>query len=234
MAKSLKHLRARKLRLRGESVKTIAKKLNISKSTASLWVRDIILTIEQLEILKHKSLKGAELGRLKSALIQKNKRKEIIKQNIEFGKNKFRHLTKRGFLIAGLALYWGEGSKKSQEVQFCNSDPNLINFMINWLNVSFGIKKTELRCQVGINQIHRKREGIILNYWVNITGLSITQFNKTSYKKTKTKKIFNNYDEYFGTLSVKVLKPSRFYYKIMGLIEGLSMAGSGLVSRSVS
>lgn len=63
MAKSLLRLEARKLRKRGISVRRIAQTLGISKSTVSEWVRDIILTLEQLEMLKGACLKGGELGR---------------------------------------------------------------------------------------------------------------------------------------------------------------------------
>ncbi len=52
MAKPLLRLKAREMRAKGESVKVIARKLNVGKSTASYWVRDIILLVEQLESLK--------------------------------------------------------------------------------------------------------------------------------------------------------------------------------------
>ena len=73
MAKSLLRLEARKLRKKGVSVKKIAKYLKVSKSSASRWVRDIVLTVEQLENLRKSSLEGAERGRLRNALIQKDK-----------------------------------------------------------------------------------------------------------------------------------------------------------------
>ncbi len=78
MAKSLLRLEARKLRKRGISVRTIAQTLQVSKNSASLWTRDIILSVEQLEALRQASIKGAELGRLKSSLMQKEKRLKFI------------------------------------------------------------------------------------------------------------------------------------------------------------
>ncbi len=59
MAYSLLKLKARELRNKGVSVKSIAKHLHISKSTASVWVRDIILSVDQLEALRKSSLDGA-------------------------------------------------------------------------------------------------------------------------------------------------------------------------------
>ena len=79
MAKSIQRIKAREMRSRGESVIGISRELNISKSTASLWVRDLILSVEQLERLRGNSIKGAELGRLRSALMQKEKRRVFKK-----------------------------------------------------------------------------------------------------------------------------------------------------------
>lgn len=71
MAKFRERIRARKLRTQGLSVKNIATQLKVSKSTASLWVRDIILSLEQLEKLQQRRIKAGEKGRLLGAFKQK-------------------------------------------------------------------------------------------------------------------------------------------------------------------
>ncbi len=65
MAKTQQKIKARELRRKGVSVKTIATELGVAKSTVSLWVRDIILTVEQLEKIRRNWIVGTELGRLK-------------------------------------------------------------------------------------------------------------------------------------------------------------------------
>jgi len=234
MAKSLLRLEARKLRNRGISVKKIAQHLGISKSTASLWVRDIILSVEQLEELRKSKLAGAELGRLRNALLQKERRLKLIKDSRLEGIKLFSGFTDKEFLIAGLALYWGEGAKKRRIVEFCNSDPKMIKFLLLWLQKCYLIDIDEIKCYVGINEIHRKRERVVKKYWSEITGIPLDQFTKTSFKKVKNKKVYDNFNDHYGTLSVKVRNPARFYYKIIGSIDGLYEAGSGLVSRGVS
>jgi len=131
MAKSLLRIKARQLRSKGESVKEIAKKIKVAKSTVSLWVRDIILSVEQIEQLRKRALKGAELGRFRSALMQKHKRLKLLDDSRKEGIKKLKNLTDREFLIAGVALYWAEGSRKTQSVEFCNADPKLIKFMVD-------------------------------------------------------------------------------------------------------
>jgi transcriptional regulator with XRE-family HTH domain len=221
MAKSLLRLEARRLRSKGVSVKKIASYLNVSKSTASCWVRDIILSVEQMENLRMSAIKGAELGRLRSSLLQKQRRLNLITESQKLGIATISKLSERELLIAGLALYWGEGSKKCQEVEFCNSDPKMIKFLLLWLQKCFSIKLDEIKCCVGINEIHTKREKTVKEYWSKITGIPLEQFRKTSFKKVKNVKVYENFNNHFGTLSIIVTKPSRFYFKILGLIEGL-------------
>lgn len=223
MAKFDLRIKARELRAKGQSVKTIAQELGVAKSTASLWVRDIILSVEQMENLLQNSLKGAELGRLRSALLQKERRLKIIEEAKEFGKNTLANITDREFLIAGLALYWGEGSKKSREFSFCNSDPEMVKFLILWLKKAFNVELKDLKCSVGINEIHLDREELVRRYWSDILKVPLIQFTKTSFKKTNNKKIYQNHEDHYGTIRVKVARSGNIYYKTIGLIEGLKL-----------
>ena len=58
MAKSLLRFKARELRRSGKSIKNIAIELKVAKTTVSYWVKDIILTENQLFLLKQAELSG--------------------------------------------------------------------------------------------------------------------------------------------------------------------------------
>lgn len=221
MAKSILRNRAIFLRKQGLSVAQIASELEISKDSASRWTRDVILTIEQLENLQKRMIRGAERGRIISALKQKTARIKRIEDAKKLGVKSLKHLTRRELLVAGVAIYAGEGVKKKHEVRFCNSDPLLVNFMIRWLRECFDIKLEELRCTVGINEIHRNREDIVKRYWSDSTGIPLSLFRKTSFKKVKNKKIYDNFNDHYGTFDVGILRSSLIHDKIMGLIHGL-------------
>jgi transcriptional regulator with XRE-family HTH domain len=224
MAKYQQRILARQLRQKGVSVGEIAKRLQISKSTASLWVRDIVLTIEQLEKLRQQNIKGGERGRLIGALKQKNERLRRMQKGVKLGKTRLPNLTQQELLIAGTALYWAEGTKKGSRVAFCNSDPKLVQFMITWLQQCFNISKRRICCTVGINESHENRDNEVKQYWSNVIGIPIHQFRKTSLKRVKSKKMYANHNEHFGTLTVEVKKSTYLRYNILGLIEGLSIA----------
>lgn len=229
MAKYLLRIEARKLRSKGESVRDIAKKLEVSKGTVSIWVRDIILSVEQLEKLKQKKIKGGELGRLKGSLMQKQRRLDLIKRYKKEGLKRIGELSRRELMIACISLYWAEGSKKGNEMRFCNSDPKLVNLIIKCLKENFDIDEERLSARVGINEIHRNRDITVKEYWSKTTGISLSQFRKTSFKKSKVFKIYENHNNHYGTLNLTVLKSAELYYKIMGLIDGLASQGSSMV-----
>ena len=223
MAKYILRQRALELRSTGESVKKIAQDLGVAKSTVSMWVREVILTVEQLEKLKKASIKGAELGRFRGALKQKERRLKLIERAKIEGKGRLSNITDREFLVAGLALYWGEGSKKRTEVSFCNSDLEMVKFLVLWLQKIFAVPSTNLRFSVGINEIHRGREQIVREYWSQALNIPIDQFNETSFKKVKSEKTYQNFNDHYGTLRVRVLKSASLHYTIIGLIEGLKL-----------
>lgn len=224
MSKSLLYIQARQLRSKGESVKNIASKLGVTRGTASHWVRDMVLTVEQLEKLRQSSIKGAELGRLRGALVQKARRAEIITKAERDGIERLSNIKQREFLIAGIALYWGEGCKKTTRMEFCNSDPRMVKFLTLWLKECLGVKEEDIRCRVGINISHLKREAKVKEYWSNITGIPLKRFSKTSFKKVSSQKIYSNFEDHYGTLTVMVSKGATYYYKIIGLIEGLYLS----------
>lgn len=221
MAKSALRLEAIRLREQGESVRSIATKLNVAKSSASLWTRHIILSVEQLEKLQQRVILGSELGRTRGALAQKTKRLQKYDLAAQSAKNEIGSLSPREKLLVGTALYWAEGTKKGRRVDFCNSDPNLVKFMISWFIEQFGVKGHEFRIQLGINEEHKSREATVKDYWSNLTGLPLSQFTKTSFKHAKLKKVYQNFNEYFGTPKIYVSRPSRIHARVLGLIDHL-------------
>lgn len=228
MAKYELRIKARELRAKGESVKDISEKLGVSKGTASIWVRDIVLSVEDLEKLRQKMIKGSERGRLRGAFLQKQRRLDLLKKHRIEGRERFKKLSDEEFFAAGIALYWAEGSKKQNSFYFCNSDPILINFMINWLKKFFSIENEHLKLTVGINEVHKNRDDAVKKYWSKTTGISLDRFRQSSFKKSKPKKIYANHNDYYGTLGVTVLKGTELCYKILGLIDGLASQRSSV------
>ena len=128
--------KARSLRNKGYSVKEIAKRLKISQSTSSLWVRDIQLNERAQKRLGERRL----LPYYKSAIRWREKREEEerrirsdVMKTIKGLKQDIKHIQ-----IHCSLLYWCEGGKGYYEsVRFVNSDPILVKTFLTLFRKGF-------------------------------------------------------------------------------------------------
>ncbi len=220
MAKFTEKIKARELRLGGESIKVIAKQLGVSKSTVSLWCLDIELTAEQVESLNKRKSTGGYAGRMLGANMQKERKRLHIQALNEEGVRRMHDLSLESLLMLGLGLYFGEGNK-GHEFQFTNSNPGLIKFVIMWLERCFEVVREDIYCRVLINQIHSERTSIVERRWSEILSVPLLQFRKTTLIKVANKKIYQNHDSHLGTLALRVCKSTILQRQLLGLMHGL-------------
>lgn len=142
--KLIERRRARILRSKGYSLKQITRALAISKSTASLWVRDVSLTPKQVNRLKarHTSIEVIESRR------QTRLRHEMVKRAVttSIAAASIKRISRRDLWILGIGLYWGEGRKTNHGlVGFSNGDPKSVQIMMRFLKrfVLFQKKSSE-------------------------------------------------------------------------------------------
>lgn len=222
MAKFQEKIKAQKLRRQGKSIKQIAKQLKVSKSSASLWCKNIVLTKEQIAILQERMAnKSSYERRMKGARVQRERRLIEINTLKKEGAALIKHFSKNDFLIAGAGLYWGEGAKNGL-ARIVNSDPNVIWFAMKWFRDIFGVPKDNFTLRISINIIHKSRTNIIENYWSKFLNIPLTQFTKTCFIKAKSKKIYENFNDYYGVLTITIQKSGNLRHKILGLIEKIS------------
>ena len=130
MARPIDREKAIKLRLEGKSYSQIMKLLNVSKGTLSYWIADYPLSKSQLENLRLSNLRRVE-----------NFRNTFAKKRL--GKLAYKYtqareivgiLDKREIYLAGLFLYWGEGTKDTKGgLSLTNTNPAMLRFFIEWL-----------------------------------------------------------------------------------------------------
>ena len=121
-----------KLRKKGFSYSEIKKEMDVSKSTLSLWCRDVAISEDQALRLYKRKLKGAERGRIIGAKKQQKMRIEKTKQLVNQGIGEVENMTKRERFYAGIGLYLGDGAKGDKCVDFSNTNPEIIRFMMRW------------------------------------------------------------------------------------------------------
>lgn len=179
-----KFFKAQKLRKSGYSLNEISQRLNISKSTASLWSRGIILSDKAkrrlLKRISQAQFISAQKRILKTDAIRQRYEKEggDLIGRIKTSKDLIK-------LFCGL-LYWCEGSKADDNVlQFTNSEPKLTASFIGLLRKSFKLDERKFRVSLHLHGYHSVQKQI--NFWSKITKIPKSQFIKP-YRKPNTGK----------------------------------------------
>jgi hypothetical protein len=197
---------ARRLRTAGLPVADIAARLGVSRSSVSLWVRDVPFAPRR----------GPTRGRRRAPnALQRRKQAEIDRLLAE-GRERLGRLSEREFLVAGVALYAGEGSKGDGGIQFANSDPRMIVFFCAWLRHHFRIDESRLRVRLYLHQ------GLDLAaataFWSGLTGIPESQFGKP-YRAAPDPSI-RHAKHVHGCVSVRY-SCSMTHRSIMGLVGAL-------------
>ena len=134
--------RARALRAQAWTLNEIAAELGVSKSSVSLWVRGSGSMRRPVRPGRAPTATGAsdsgpERRRLSAGL----RRSSVCRR----GRRRIGALSGRDLLIAGTALYAGEGTKTDGAVAFANSDPRMVILFCRWLRQFFVIDEARLR-----------------------------------------------------------------------------------------
>ena len=211
------------MRRNGVSLSDLVKKFGITKSTASFWCKDIILSESSIKRIKTEGKEKSVKGLLRYS---ESKRKERIDRNIlqkQEGALIVNDLSDRDILMVGLGLYWGEGYKyENGEFGFTNSNPYMIRFYFRWLKL-WKVERNSLIFRLTINEFFRRNESDIKSFWIKFLDIKEEQFSKTTFIKTNLKKAsVKNIEGYKGILRVKVKRGTFLRNKILGAIDQLS------------
>ena len=166
--------RARELRAQAWTLNEIAAELGVSKSSVSLWVRDVpfdeAMRAQRAGANRNRGARGRRPNRL-----QRAKRAEVDRLRAD-GRRRVGDLSDRDLLIAGTALYAGEGGKTEGSVTFTNSDPRMIALFCRWVRHCFEIDEARLRVFLYLH------DGLDLDaaihFWSELTGIPEAQFGK--------------------------------------------------------
>ncbi|WP_031066511.1 hypothetical protein [Streptomyces sp. NRRL F-5527] len=210
--------KARELRLQGWTNDQIQVELGCSKSSISLWVRDLP---------KPERRAPSEQARLANRLRWEHElavRDEQRRRTKEAAALEIGPLSDRDLFLAGVALYWAEGAKdkpyqRRENVLFVNSDPGVITLYLAWLDL-LGVERDRLRYRVMIHMT-ADVEGA-KRYWADLVGVDVSTFQKTTIKKHNPTTVRKNVgDTYRGCLVVRVSQGAELYRRIEGWWTGM-------------
>ncbi|MGW4728046.1 hypothetical protein ACWEQC_02385 [Streptomyces shenzhenensis] len=210
--------RARELRRQGWTYDQIEAELGCSRSSVSLWVRDLpkperTRSREQAAAIARKGWEAKLL--IRDA--ERQRTKETARKSIG-------DLSPRELFLAGVVLYWAEGAKdkpysRRERLQFINSDPNVINLFLRWLEV-LGVGPERLRFRVSIHESANVTDAE--EFWAGLVGVEPSAFQKATLKKHNPKTSRKNISEaYRGCLIIYVLRSADLYRRVEGAWYGI-------------
>lgn len=219
------------MRIEGRSYNEIRRELGVSKSTLSLWLRDVPLTEAQAAALKDRP-KVASVNRGLAIAARNQRRRDAI---TAAARDEITELSERELFIAGLVAYWAEGSKSKpwrpiSRTSFINSDPAMIRLFLAWLRL-LGIGMDRMIFRVTIHASADAEAAV--RYWADVVGAMPEQFRKTTLKRHNPKTIRKNVDAtYHGCVIVTVRRSSDLNLMIAGWFEGLAAAADTMIRTS--
>lgn len=171
------------LRLTHElSYSEIRKRTGVSKSTLSYWLRDLPLSNKRISELRKKGWKKGEAARELYRNSMRKKKVQEYASEYEKAKKRFSHISADAHYIAGLMLYAAEGSKKDPyKISIANTDPKIILFFIDWLQVHCAVSKDDLRFQLHLYESMEIEKEIL--FWINTLGIQRMQLYKAQIRK---------------------------------------------------
>ncbi|MFE2095487.1 helix-turn-helix domain-containing protein [Streptomyces sp. NPDC059468] len=210
--------RARELRLQGWTYDQIQVALGCSRSSVSLWVRDLPKPDPRYTQEEQLALMQEGLARCRTA--ERAKRKESKASALrEIG-----DLADRELFMVGVALYWAEGSKskpydRRERAVFVNSDPGVIQTYLAWLDL-LDVDRGRLAFRLLIHEsadveaAHR--------HWAAVADVDVSVFAKPTLKKHNPKTVRKNTgDDYHGCLVIVVARSAHLYNRIEGWWSGI-------------
>ncbi|MBI3256134.1 MAG: hypothetical protein HYZ63_04150 [Candidatus Andersenbacteria bacterium] len=198
---------------KGYSYNEIRAELSVAKSTLSEWLRNVALSPEQKKRLVEKQRSCSwNLGEW-----NREKRQKEINIIRVAAKKEIGYLSEREFFISGLMLYWAEGGKGGKCLQICNADPALIKFIMHWFRSALHI--SEDRFTGSIHYHEGQNEDTIKQFWSELSGIPLAQFNK-SFKKPPGTGHRKHYLQW-GVFRIVIRRSSNLFHSVAGWKDGL-------------
>lgn len=214
----LKKERALQLRKEGYSLKEIAKRVRVVKSTVSLWVRNVDLD----DRAKTRLLTKISVGQLVGGESRRRKVQRIMKLHYREASRALHglRLDDVSSKLLCAMIYWCEGGKNHyQGIRFTNSDPKLIRTFLFLLRKSFKADERKFRACIYLHAYHDAAAQ--LDFWSKITNIKKAQFIKPYQKANTGKRIREGYQ---GCVSI--------YYHSNDLARQLLIFAKAFFSRA--
>jgi AcrR family transcriptional regulator len=196
-------------------VRELAAAAGVSKSSVSLWVRDIELTEAQVSALRERNpaYNGQRLGAKVRVALGRARRA----RNQEEGRGRVR-AGDEAFVRACL-LYWAEGAKSRHSLSFSNADSEMVRLWMNVLRSTLGVPDLRIRLTCYLYTDHIERQRDVEDFWLDVAALDRSNLCRSivnNYSRSSQRKRKNMLP--YGTVKVAV-HDTRLIQMVLGGIQ---------------
>jgi len=186
--------KAIELRKLSYSLNEISQLLKVPKSTLNGWLRTVILSPGQKELLDTRRRDGLVEARKKALIWHTTQKENRVKEAQDEAREILSTLDLSDVNIPILALsflYLGEGLK-NKETAMGNNNPLILKFFIHVLQDIFLVDKNIIACELHLRADQNEEE--LKQYWSKELDIPLKQFKKTSFdRRTQGIQTFNDY-----------------------------------------
>jgi hypothetical protein len=193
-------LKAIELRKRGLSYNEILKQVPVAKSSLSLWLKDLPLTQREKTVLKKRRNSNISRGRIKASAVLHTNRLKREEEWLKEARKDFILRRHEPLFHVGVSLYWAEGAKRSNQFLFVNTDKEMINVMLSWLERYTKYSRIDCGYRLFIHKLYAHEDCI--GYWVEELHVPRTTFKLSVFKETR--QTTKTRPQYKGCLRIEV------------------------------
>lgn len=218
--------RATELRLGGATYDEIAKSLGVSKSSCSLWLRD--LPRPEDDPRRRAEAEARRTQALRQRLRRdRDTRDDQGRQVSAAVAESLGAITSRDLVLAMAVSYWCEGGKakpwnRQKQIHWMNSDPVLVRLFLEGLSL-LDVDPVRLSLRLHIHET--ADEPAARSWWSEQTQVPLGQFAPSTIKRHNPRtNRQNRLEGYRGCLCVTVRQGRALYEVIDGLLQGVAGA----------
>jgi hypothetical protein len=201
----------RGLRRLGLSYGEIRGLIPVPKATLSYWCRDIELSGVQKAAIKSRT--GSPLGVPRNTQWRRREQVELLRSE---AMAEVPTLLRNSIWLAGVMLYWAEGSKSKRSLEIVNSDPELLRIFVAWVRTFL---EPEPRFTLMLHLHEENDEAAAKSVWASALGFDEPEWHKTYIKPSGTGHRKNRLT--CGVCRVRLRRSADAFVRVMAWIEGL-------------
>ena len=203
----------RDLRRHGLSYGEIMELISVKKSTLATWCREVKLTEDQIQEIKERRAPEPGIPRNTN-----RRRLEEIAQLRAIAREEAQTLIHDPLWIAGVVLYWAEGSKGRNQLSMANTDPRALRLFVRWIRTYVDPSAC---FSLALHLHEGNDEAAARRYWRQETGLYRANFHKTFIKPKGTGHRKNHLKH--GICTVRMRRAADAWNILMEWIDALGV-----------